>query len=409
MKRTDSKGRTLQNGERQKADGRYEFRYSDSQGIRHSVYSWRLISSDKAPPGKKRGLALRELEREIQKDLLNGLSSEHITLDNLFERFYNSKSFVKPSTLYNYKFCYKTYISSVLGAQKITRIRYSDIREIYLKLLTKDKLKLASVSAVNSVLVQLLNIAVKDNIIAKNPAAGVLNEIRREAGLTRGKRHALTPEEQDYFMKYVIEHDRYRRWIPLFVFLLGTGCRIGEAASLTWDDVDFENNVISITKNMLYLKNDGGNGLTFHISTPKSSAGIRKIPMLAEVRETLLEERQRQQEYGECPAIIDGVSGFVFMNSRGGIEIPSSVSRAIERIRVKVNEEYGCNIRHFSAHNFRHTFCTRLCENETNLKLIQEIMGHSSIQITMDVYNETTDSLKQKNFEGLNGKIKIYP
>ena len=62
---------------------------------------------------------------------------------------------------------------------------------------------------------------------------------------------------------------------------------------------------------------------------------------------------------------------------------------------------------HFSCHHLRHTFCTRFCENETNLKVIQEIMGHADITTTMDIYNEATKDKKKESFAGLEGKIKI--
>lgn len=62
---------------------------------------------------------------------------------------------------------------------------------------------------------------------------------------------------------------------------------------------------------------------------------------------------------------------------------------------------------HFSCHHLRHTFCTRFCENETNLKIIQEIMGHADITTTMDIYNEATKDKKMESFAGLEGKIKI--
>ncbi|MBQ4153250.1 MAG: tyrosine-type recombinase/integrase, partial [Oscillospiraceae bacterium] len=64
-------------------------------------------------------------------------------------------------------------------------------------------------------------------------------------------------------------------------------------------------------------------------------------------------------------------------------------------------------IRPFTTHNLRHTFCTRFCENETNLKAIQSIMGHADIQTTMDVYAEATEAKKQESFENLEGKIVI--
>ena len=64
-------------------------------------------------------------------------------------------------------------------------------------------------------------------------------------------------------------------------------------------------------------------------------------------------------------------------------------------------------IPNFSAHSLRHTFCTRLCENESNLKVIQSVMGHSDITTTMDIYAEATDEKKQEIMANLQGKIIV--
>ena len=61
----------------------------------------------------------------------------------------------------------------------------------------------------------------------------------------------------------------------------------------------------------------------------------------------------------------------------------------------------------FSCHHLRHTFCTRLCENETNLKVIQSIMGHKNIETTLDVYAEATDRKKQEAIENIS-KLDIF-
>ena len=62
----------------------------------------------------------------------------------------------------------------------------------------------------------------------------------------------------------------------------------------------------------------------------------------------------------------------------------------------------------FSAHHLRHTFCTRLCENETNLKVIQSVMGHKDIKTTMDVYAEATEEKKQESFERLAATLDVF-
>ena len=68
-KRRDSKGRLLKQGERQREDGKYEYRYYDEKGGRHSVYSWRLVDTDRIPPGKRDAESLRSMEKRIRRDL----------------------------------------------------------------------------------------------------------------------------------------------------------------------------------------------------------------------------------------------------------------------------------------------------------------------------------------------------
>ena len=87
-KRRDSKGRVLRNGESQRSDGKYMFRYTDSTGERHTVYSWKLVSTDKLKEGQRDSQALRDMEKRILKDLDDSIKTrdaEHTTVDDLFE------------------------------------------------------------------------------------------------------------------------------------------------------------------------------------------------------------------------------------------------------------------------------------------------------------------------------------
>ena len=130
-----------------------------------------------------------------------------------------------------------------------------------------------------------------------------------------------------------------------------------------------------------------------------------------------MEERKNQMVHGFSKVDIDGYTGFIFLNKCGYVHNPMTINRAIVRIYKAYNLEEEANakkekrepilIPHFSVHNLRHTFCTRFCENETNIKIIQEIMGHSDISTTMNIYAEATQSKKQESFKNLVGKIKI--
>lgn len=126
--------------------------------------------------------------------------------------------------------------------------------------------------------------------------------------------------------------------------------------------------------------------------------------MLKQVKDALFQERRKQMTEGFNQSEIDGYKGFIFKNRFDTVYRPQTINRAIKRIIRDINAEEKVKakqmhrepliIRDFSAHNLRHTFCTRFCENETNLKVIQEIMGHSDISVTMNIYAEATKDKK---------------
>ncbi len=95
--------------------------------------------------------------------------------------------------------------------------------------------------------------AVRDNIIRKNPSENVMKEFKKRVGKNKGVRHALTIEQQRAFLSYIADSDVFSHWYSLFEFLLGTGCRIGEAIGIRWKDVDFDNRVISINHSVSYF------------------------------------------------------------------------------------------------------------------------------------------------------------
>lgn len=419
--RKDKKNRVLHKGEYQRTNGRYEYRYTDIHGKTQCVYSWRLNANDPTPRGKPKTLSLRELEQEIERDLMSGIdtvSAGKTTLNDFFEEYIEERP-LKQSTRTNYKYMYRKYISGVLGSKKIANIKYSDIKRLYNSLIDEQGFKPNSMEVVNTILHPIFATAVRDDIIRKNPTDGVMAEIKKRRDWNKPTRKALSADEQKAFVDYVRGSTTYRHWLPLLTAFLGTGCRVGEVIGLRWEDCDFENNLISINHNLIYRPQDNGK-CEYHITTTKTAAGIRVIPMFDEVRDALLREYNCQLHTGFNRAVIDGYSGFVFVNRDGGVYSPASINRGIERIRKAYNAEETERAQaenrepvllpHFTAHNLRHTFCSRLCENESdkvNLKIIQEIMGHSSIDTTLDVYTDLTTQIKQEAFSSLQGKIKL--
>ena len=135
--------------------------------------------------------------------------------------------------------------------------------------------------------------------------------------------------------------------------------------------------------------------------------------MLNKVQDALKLEKENQKKYGYHNVVeLGGMSGFIFCNRFGNLHNPAGINRQIKRIvddyncreelkAVKENRE-PLIIPRFSCHITRHTFCTRLCENETNVKVIQSVMGHKDIQTTLDIYAEVSEQKKQDAFKKLN-------
>lgn len=353
---------------------------------------------------------LREKEKQLMKDQLDGLDlyvAGKATINDTFDRYMSTKYDLSETTRSNYLYVWDHFIRDTFGKKKIAETKYSDILQFYLYLLNEADIALGTLDSIHCLLHPTFQLAVRDEIIRKNPSDGVIKEISKRAGKSRGVRHALTLEQQRAFMDYIANHPVYYHWWPLFTVLLGTGCRIGEAIGLRWDDLDFENRVISINHSLVYYPVGDSRTSVLRVSKPKTAAGIRTIPMLDIVYDAFQMEREEQEETGANETEIDGMKGFVFVNRNGSAPNPQAINRTIKRIISSYNAEEIIKAKKqrrepvilpdFSCHHLRHTFCTRLCENETNLKVIQSIMGHRNIETTMDIYAEATEQKKRNH------------
>ena len=407
--RKDLRGRSLRKGEVQRAsDKRYMYTYTDPLGRRKFIYANDLTQ-------------LREKEENLLKDQLDGLDiyvSGKATLNETFDRYISTKYNLRESTRSSYLYTYDHYVRDTFGQKRIAEIKYSHVLQFYYYLLNQQGISLGTLDSVHCLLHPTFQLAVRDEIIRKNPTDGVMKEISRESGKNRGVRHALAIEQQRCFMEYIANHPIYYHWWPMFTILLGTGCRIGEALGLRWQDLDFEKRVISINHSLVYYPANGSNKCVLRVSLPKTDAGIRTIPMLDIVKDAFEMLYEEQKENGFNETEIDGMTGFIFCNRFGSVLNPQTVNHTIKRIannynadevvRAKKEHRDPIILPNFSCHHLRHTFCTRLCENETNLKVIQSIMGHKNIETTLDIYAEATEKKKQESFENLAAKLDIF-
>ncbi len=197
--------------------------------------------------------------------------------------------------------------------------------------------------------------------------------------------------------------------------------RIGECLGLRWEDVDFKKRSISVNHNLIYRpveNEETGESITkFTVTTPKKRAGIRTILLFNDVYDAFAREYQLPKCSGFNQSEIDGYLGFIFTNGRETVFEPGAVNKAIRRITESYNaleeEQAKAEAREpillpeFSCHHLRNTFCTRLCEIENNVKVIQSIMGHADIKTTMDIYAEVTQEKKEEVLHSLEGKLII--
>ena len=405
--RKDDKGRVLLKGESQrKIDGLYIYTYTDPYGSRRYVYSKDLVT-------------LREKKEQLLRDQMDGLDfyvGGRATLNMAFDRYMSTKYNLRETTRSNYLYMYNKFVRDDFGNKLIASVKYTDVKMFYYHLLNEKGLAINTLDNIHTILHPIFTMAVRDDIIRKNPADGVLKEIKKNSGKNKGIRHALTLQQQKAFIDEIRYSPDFYHWYPLFVTLLGTGMRISECIGLRWQDVDFKNRCISVNHAVTYYVRN--NVSCFGVSMPKTETGIRTIPLMDAVYDALLNEYERQKKDGFCTYELEGMSGFVFSNKHGFLHRPHCINAAIKRIYeshnareiidAKRESREPVMIPHFSAHHLRHTFCSRLCESEMNVKVIQQIMGHKNIETTLDVYTEVCFEKQQQSMEDLSKKIDLF-
>lgn len=396
-RRKDSKGRVLKENETQRKDGTYQYRWRTSDHKRHSIYAPTLEE-------------LRKKEQEVLKDKTDGIKTDaqKVTLNDVYDLWVQLKKGLKDNTFQNYKYMYEQFVRDDLGQHKITTLKRSDIRRFYNYLIDERCLKVATVDNIHTVLHQVLDIAVEDCYLRNNISDNALKELKKARNLFTEKRKALTIQEQEIFLDFLKKSNMYRHWYPIFALMVGTGLRVGEAVGLRWNDVDFDNNTISVNHTLIYYNHAKG-GCYFGINTPKTRAGERTIPMIESVREAILQEKEYQREAGiKCTVRVDGFTDFIFVNRFGNTQHQGTLNKALRRIIRDCNQEILDKAKdkdnvillpNFSCHTLRHTFTTRLCESGINIKVIQSVLGHSDVSTTLDIYADVTKDLKKAEMQ----------
>ena len=392
-RRKDTKNRVLKEGEYQRANGTFEYKWRDKRGKRHSIYAKTLEE-------------LREKEIDVLRDVLDGIRAEKsdLTINDLFHLWVQLKRGLKENTFSNYKYMYTQFVESDFGETLISELKRSDVRAFYNYLADEQHLKANTIDNIHTVLHQVLELGVEDDYLRYNPSDNALKELRKAHNNDSPKRRALTIPEQNLFEEFLSEQGQYHKWYPIFVVLLWTGMRVGEITGLRWCDIDLENETISVNHTLVYFSKGKAQGCSFAINTPKTEAGRRTIPMLPKVKEAFLMEKQFQEEIDlKCTVSVDGYTDFIFINRFGGVQHQGTLNKALRRIIRDCNYEVldkghtekTVTLPRFSNHSLRHTFTTRMCEAGVNIKAMQDILGHADAETTMDIYAEATKDLKR--------------
>ena len=403
--RKDSKKRNLRDGERQMKDGRYQYRYVDKRGERRSVYSWKLVPTDKVPKGKKDDLSLREKERNIQRDLNDGIdiASAQMTTTQLLERYFATKKSLQNSTYENYQNLFKKHIKdTVVGQTSIGKVHKSDIILLYDDIHENGNIAISTLKIIQSFMYPAFQLAVEDNIIRVNPCMGCMHHFIDNA---ESERIALTKEQEEGLLHYVKKSRYYNYLYPMFVFMLETGCRIGETTGITWDDIDFEKRKIRVNHQLQYRKKKDTGKYAFYITDPKNKKP-RDIPMSKFLYNVMLAYKA-ETYFTSCfnTYQVDGYKKFVFLNRKLKVYKQETINRAIHTLIDSYNKSIAqkyegdeldeMKLPQFSSHDLRHTFATKMVEKGINVKVLQMIMGHTSLAITLQVYTH----LKYKAIE----------
>ena len=276
-KRRDNRNRILREGEYQRTDGRYRYRYIDEDGKEKNVYSWHLDKNDPTPRGKKRELSLREKEKQIQADLFDHIVTNggNYTVVELVEKYVSLKTGVSHNTRAGYKTVINILNKEAFGKQRIDKVRLSDAKAWLIKLQQVDGRGYSSIHSIRGVLRPAFQLAVDDDLIRKNPFGFELASVIVNDSVTR---EAITRKQERELLKFIKEDKHFCRYYDAIFILFNTGLRISEFCGLTFSDIEFDQKRIKVDHQLQRTSQ-----MQYVIQDPKTESGIRYVPMSEEV------------------------------------------------------------------------------------------------------------------------------
>ncbi len=200
------------------------------------------------------------------------------------------------------------------------------------------------------------------------------------------ERRVLTKKETEIFLSQSEDTFYYN----LYVVALETGLRIGELMGLQWSDIDFNKKVMRVRRSLCYFSREGKYIFEWHDTKTHNSK--RTIPLTSKAFTALKQQKVARQTIflKHANDAIDEYRDLVFVTRNNRPTQQFIVQECIDVTIRRIQKEYS-EFERFSPHCFRHTFATRAIENGMQPKTLQKLLGHGSLQMTMDLYCHVTE------------------
>ena len=380
-RRKDSKGKVLKEGESQRKDGRYQYRYTDRTGKRNTIYAKDLN-------------ALREKEKEIECLLNAGVESisPKMTVLELVDKYIEMhKASVKENS-------YEQLIGmkNRLAKDPFARLQISEIgistAKMWLTSLYNSGLAYGTINNYKATIKSAFDMAYDDNLIAKNPFAFSLSKIIKNNPV---EKRPITNDEYIRLINFARSHKKFSEIVADEVIILyETGVRVSELCGITYSDIDLEQNTLKIERQVLRTA-----GHPRYVQTPKTQKGKRIIPLSPAARESILNLTINRPKVKEIE--LDGCKDFLLITKMGNPKLGENIQGELQILVAMYNHEHPDNVLpHITPHLLRHTFCTRMILSGMNIKAVQYLMGHSTASVTLNVYSHIMSSADAvKEFE----------
>lgn len=362
-KRKDSKGRILNKGESQRKDGTYEYKFVDKDRRRKSVY---------APTLKK----LREKEKEVVKNQLNGKLNiaNKITLADCCNAFIFSKK-VKPRTRETNQYLLKTIGKYPLAQMEIGKITDVDC-ELFNVQIARDYAE-TTCKQIGILLKGCFEYAIKKHFAINNYYIDIDWRCYECGG--GYNTDALTKEEYELFLNFV-EHDLTYAWYsPHIRFLKEAGLRVSEFIALAFEDIDFENKLLRVHRQL-----PTNNGKITNLKTPTSH---NRIPLTSEAVQALKELIGRCYNPIETTDWSGETIHLFVLSKRGKLYTREAFDHLFQRINHAYNEHLNRSVR-ITPHVLRHTCATHMLLDGVSIPTVQRILRHSSPETTLTIYTQ---------------------